>query len=160
MFRVQYFPEHEKAQIQDFCNWVENDPESTTRSAPDSPIIGLIENSDAVASQEVGTSGTSKESAPRTEKSSPSTEQVPSSVAAGTRGGETGGSNKSSVRVVPFQSLPSSAQEELGKKRFDDPMLTMENVQKLADYMQWSFKFTKVCLLLSSTSLSQVILIS
>jgi len=147
LFRVQYFPEHEKAQIQDFRNWVENDPESTTRSAPDSPIIGLIENSDAVASQEVGTSGTSKESAPGTEKISPSTEQVPSS-AAGTGGGETGGSNKSSVRVVPFQSLPESAQEELGKELFDDPLLTMENVQKLADYMQWSLKFTKVSLLL------------
>ena len=147
---------------------MESDPETTTRSAPDSPIIELIGNSDAAASQEVGTSGTSKEAAPGAEKSSPSAEQLPppatasdaATAAAATSGGEARRSGSSKVRVVPFQSLPSSAQEELGKKRFDDPMLTMENVQKLADYMQWSFKFTKVCLLLSSTSLSQVILIS
>jgi len=27
---------------------------------------------------------------------------------------------------------------------FDDPLLSIENVKKLADYMQWSFKYTKV----------------
>ena len=73
MFRIQYLSKHEKAQVQDFRNWVRNDPESTTRSAPDSPIIGLIENSDTIASQEAGTSGTPNESAPDTEKTSPST---------------------------------------------------------------------------------------
>ena len=152
-FKIQHLPEPEKIQIQNLCNWVENNPESSTRSAPDSPIIGLIENSDAAACQEVGTSGTSKEPAPGAEKGSLFDEQLPPSApasdaattaAGGTGSGEARGSSKSSVRVVPFQSLPDSAQEELGKELFDDPLLTVENVKKLADYMQWSFKFTKV----------------
>ena len=40
---------------------------------------------------------------------------------------------------------------------FDDPLLSIENVKKLADYMQWSFKFTKVRLLLSSLSQYRVV---
>ena len=109
----------------------------------------MIKKSDAAACQEVGTSGTSKESGPGAEKSSPSAiaSDATTTAAAGTGGGEAGGSGKSSVRVVPFQSLPESAQEELEKELFDDPLLTVENVKKLADYMQWSFKFTKVILL-------------
>ena len=87
-------------------------------------------------------------------------EAMKSSPSAAASGGEARGSGRSSVRVVPFQSLPSSTQEELGKELFDDPLLTVENIQKLADYMQWSFKFTKVCLLLSSVFLYQVVLIS
>jgi cytochrome c peroxidase len=79
----------------------------------------------------VGTSGTAKESAHEAEKSAPIAEQILPSAAAS--GGEAGGSGRSTVRVVPFQSLPSSTQEELGKKLFDDPLLTMENIQKLAD---------------------------
>jgi hypothetical protein len=35
---------HEKEQIQDFRNWVLSSSEGTSRSAPESPIIGLIEN--------------------------------------------------------------------------------------------------------------------
>ena len=109
-FRIQYLPEHEKTQLQDFRNWVENGPELTTRSAPDSPIIGLIENSDTAAWQEVGTSGTSKEAATGAEKSSPSAEQLPppatasdaATAAAATSGGEARRSGSSKVRVVPF----------------------------------------------------------
>ena len=87
--------------------------------------------------------------APARSASRPLAAEYPlATAAAATGGGEAGGSGKSSVRVVPFQSLPESAQEELGKELFDGPLLTMENVQKLADYMQWSFKFTKVSLLL------------
>ena len=58
------------------------------------------------------------------------------------------GSRNPAVRVVPFQSLQQSTQEELGKELFDDSLLTIDNVKKLADYMQWSFKYTKVNLLL------------
>ena len=43
--------------------------------------------------------------------------------------------------------MPQSAQEELGKELFDDPLLSLDNMKKLADCMQWSFKFTKVSLL-------------
>jgi hypothetical protein len=32
----------------------------------------------------------------------------------------------------------------LGKELFDDPLLAIDNVKKLAYYMQWSFKYTKV----------------
>ena len=100
-------------------------------------------------------SGMKKESAPEAEKSAPSGDQAPPSVATSdgaaattaATSGEAGGSGRPGIRVVPFQSLPSSAQEELGKELFDDPLLTVENVKKLADYMQRSFKFTKVCLL-------------
>ena len=52
---------------QDIHNWVQSDPDATTQSAPESPIIGLIENSAAVC-EEAGTSGTSKESNPVTTK--------------------------------------------------------------------------------------------
>ena len=58
------------------------------------------------------------------------------------------GSKNPTVRLVPFQSMPQSTQEELGKELFDDPLLSIDNVKKLADYMQWSFKYTKVSLLL------------
>jgi cytochrome c peroxidase len=44
--------------------------------------------------------------------------------------------------------MPQSTQEELGKELFDDPLLSIDNVKKLADCMQWSFKYTKVSLLL------------
>ena len=119
---------------------MQSDPESTSRSVPGSPIIGLIENSAAAACQETGTSGTSKESTPEAKKSSPS---------ANTGGGVAGGSENPTVQVVPFQSLPQSAQEELGKDLFDDPLLSVENVKKLADCMQWSFKYTNAKFLLS-----------
>jgi hypothetical protein len=32
----------------------------------------------------------------------------------------------------------------MGKELFDDPLLSIENVKKHADCMQWSFKYTKV----------------
>ena len=133
---------------------MQNDPESTTRSAPESPIIGLIESSAAAgACQEAGTSGTSKESTPEITKPSPSVATGGTATATASTGdGEAEGSRNPTVQVVPFQSLPQSAQEELGKELCDDPLLTVENVKKLADYMQWSFKFTKVSLLLSSLS--------
>ena len=165
LFRIQYLPEHEKTQVQDFCNWIGDNPEASTRSAPDSPIIGLVKSSNVATCQEVGTSSTSNEDAPGAEKSSPSTEQVSphaaandaTTTAATSTGGEAGGSGRSGVRLVPFQSLPSCAQEELGKELFDDPLLTVENVKKLADYMQWSFKFTKVWTLPSSPILGRVV---
>ena len=44
--------------------------------------------------------------------------------------------------------MSQSTQEELGKELFDDPLLSVENMKKLADSMQWCFKYTKVDLLL------------
>ena len=122
---------------------MQRDPEATTRSAPESPVIGLIENPAAVC-QDAGTSGTSKESNPEAPKLTPSAATENTSAAASIVDNEAEGSRNPAVRVVPFQSLPQSTQEEMGKYLFDDPLLTIENVNKLADYMQWSFKYTKV----------------
>ena len=113
----------------------------------ESPVIGLIENSTA-NSPNADTPGTSKE--PNLEAPPPipsvATEGTPS--AAGNSSGGAEGSRNPTVRVVPFQSLPQSTQEELGKELFGDRLLTIDSVNKLADYMQWSFKYTKVNLLL------------
>ena len=83
----------------------------------------------------------------------PNPESTPVAVegasnAGGSRSNEAEGSKGPAVRLVPFQSMPQSTQEELGKELFDDPLLSIDNVKKLADYMQWSFKYTKVSVLL------------
>ena len=115
--------------------------------APESPVIGLIKNSTAIC-QNADTPRTSNEPNPEAPKLTPSvaTEGTPSAAEIGSGGAE--GSRNPTVRVVPFQSLPQSTQEELGIELFDDPLLTIDNVKKLADYMQWCFNYTKVNLLL------------
>jgi cytochrome c peroxidase len=70
------------------------------------------------------------------------------SIAGGTGSSAAEGSRGPTIRLVPFQSMPQSTQEELGKELFDDPLLSIDNMKKLADYMQWSFKYTKVSILL------------
>jgi len=115
----------------------------------ESPIIVLIENYAAVC-QEVGTSGTSEESIPETTKLTPPAATRETATATRIDGSEAEGSRNPAIRVVPFQTLPQTAQEELGKDLFDDPLHSIENVKKLADYMQWSFKYTKVRFLLLS----------
>ena len=92
---------HEKDQIQDFRNWMQNDLETTTRSAPESPVIGLIENSAAVC-QDVSMSRTSKELNPEAPKLTPSaaTECTSSAARIGSDGAE--GSRNPVVQVVPF----------------------------------------------------------
>ena len=141
MARIQYLPAHEKDQIQDFRNWIPCDP--TTRSAPESLVIGLIEN--AIAnSPNTDMPGTSNQPNLEAPKLTPSaaTESTSNSDGTGSSGAER--SKTLAIRLVPFQSLPQSTQEELGKELFDDPLLSVDNVKKLADYMQWSFKYTKV----------------
>ena len=123
--------------------------------APESPVIGLIENSTATCqnADTPGTSnepnpGTSNESNPEAPKLTPSACTEGTSNADGIGSGGAKGSKNPVVRVVPFRSLPQSTKEELGKELFDDPLLSIDNVKKLADFMQWSFKYTKVYLLL------------
>ena len=79
---------------------------------------------------------------------------APSTTTQGTPSGGEVGSNKAeglknpTVRLVPFQSMPQSTQEELEKELFDDPLLFVDNMKKLTDSMQWCFKYTNVNLLL------------
>ena len=142
--RVQHLSAHEKDQIQDFRNWVSSGSEETSRSAPDSPIIGLIKTPAA--------SFPSADTAEKPSEPSLETSDTPAAAEGASKAGGSGssgaeGSKGPSVRLVPFQSMPQSAQEELRKELFDDPLLSLDNMKKLADCMQWSFKFTKVSLL-------------
>ena len=120
--------------------------EGTSRSAPESPVIGLIENPSAILPN-ADTAGISNEPNPQAPKRTPAATQGASNAdGAGSSGAQ--GSRGPAVRLVPFQSMPQSTQEELGMELFDDQLLSIDNVKKLADYMQWSFKYTKVSLLL------------
>ena len=118
--------------------------EGTSRSAPESPIIGLIETPAANLP--------SADTAVNPNKPNPETSDTPAaaegaSKASGSRSNGAEGSKGPSVRLVLFQSMPQSAQKELGNELFDDPLLSLDNMKKLEDCMQWSFKFTKVNLL-------------
>ena len=92
-----------------------------------------------------GSEGTSR-SAPESPEHTPATAEG-ASKAGRSRSSGAEGSKGPAVRLVPFQSMPQSTQEELGKELFDDPLLSLDNMKKLADCMQWSFKFTRVSLL-------------
>ena len=144
--RIQHLLAHEKDQVQDFRNWVSSGSEGTSRSALESPVIGLIETP-AASLPNVDTAGKSSESDPETPDHTPETTEGASN-AGGAGSSGVGGSKGPSIRLVPFQSMPQSTQEELGKELFDDPLLSVDNMKKLADCMQWSFKFTKVSRLL------------
>ena len=124
---------------------MESSPEASTRSTPDSPVIGLIKNSTTLSTS-VDMPGTSKEPPLEVPASTPSTASkgTPNVAGCGSDKGE--GSKNPTVRLVPFQSMPQSTQEELGKELFDDPLLSVENMKKLTDSMQWCFKYTKVSL--------------
>jgi len=88
--------------------------------------------------------GTSNQPNLEAPKLTPSAATESTSNADGTGNSGAEGSKTPAVRLVPFQSLPQSTQEELGKKLFDDPLLSVDNIKKLTNYMQWSFKYTKV----------------
>ena len=112
MARVQHLSAHEKDQVQDFRNWVSSVSKGTSRLAPDSTIIGLIETPAA--------SFPSADTAERPSKPSPETSDTPAAAEGASKAGGSGssgaeGSKGPSVRLVPFQSMPQSAQEELGK---------------------------------------------
>ena len=126
---------------------MESIPEASTRSTPDSPVIGLIKNSTTL-SPSVDMPGTSKEPPLEVPASTPSATAQGTSSATGLSSDRAERSRNPTVRLVSFQSMPQSTQEELGKELFDDPLLSVENMKKLADSMQWCFKYTKVDLLL------------
>ena len=115
--------------------------EGTSRSAPESPVIVLIENLVA-GLPNVDTAGKSNESNPEAPNHTPAAAEGASNA------GGTGSSGAEGSRGPAVQSMPQSTQEELGKELFDDPLLSINNMKKLVDYMQWSFKYTKVSILL------------
>ena len=90
----------------------------------------------------------SKEPTPKVPAPAPSAAVESISDTARSGNDKAEGSKNPTVRLVPFQSVPQSTLEELGKELFDDPLLSVENMKKLADSMQWCFKYTKVDLLL------------
>ena len=93
-------------------------------------MIGLIEDSTATLPN-TDMPGTSDEPNPEAPKLTPAATEGTSS-AAGTNSGIAEGSRDPAVRVVPFQSMPQSTHEELGKELFDDPLLSIDNVIKEA----------------------------
>ena len=108
--------------------------EGTSRSAPESPVIGLIETPAAILPN-VNTAEKSSEPNPEAPEHTPAVAEGASN-AGGSRSNGAKGSKGPSVRLVPFQSMPQSTQEELGKELFDDPLLSLDNMKKLADCMQ------------------------
>ena len=90
--------------------------------------------------------GTSKEPPLEVPASTPSAAGEGTSNVVGSGSDKAEGSKNPTIWLVPFQSMPQSTQEELGKELFDDPLLSVDNMKKLADSMQWCFKYTKVSL--------------
>ena len=79
----------------------------------------------------VDTAERPSEPSPKAPDHTPATAEGASNAGgSGSNGAE--GSKCPSVRLVPFQSMPQSAKEELGKELFDDPLLTVDNMKKLA----------------------------
>ena len=101
--RIQHLSPHEKDQVQDFCNWVSSVSEGTCRSAPDSPIIGLIKTPTANFPS-VDTAEKPSERSPETSDTPAAAEGVSKAGGSGSSGAE--GSKGPSVRLVPFQSMP------------------------------------------------------
>jgi len=124
---------------------MESNPEASTRSTPDSLVIRLIENS-TTPSPSADMPGMSREPPLEVPASTPAAAGEDTSNTARCGSDKAEGSKNPTVRLVPFQSMPQSTQEELGKDLFDDPLLSVENMKKLADSMQWFFKYTKVSL--------------
>jgi len=83
---------------------VQSDSEKTTRSAPESPVIGLIENSTA-SIPDAETARISNEPNPEAPEHTPSAAEGTSN-AGGTGSSGAEGSRGPAVRLVPFQSMP------------------------------------------------------
>ena len=81
------------------------------------------------------TAGISNEPNPQAPERTPAAAEGASNTD-GTGNNGAQGLRSPAVRVLPFQSMPQSTQEELGKELFDDPLLSIDNMKKLADFMQ------------------------
>ena len=101
---------------------MESSPEASTQSTPDSPVIGLIENS-TNPSPSVDMPGTSREPPLEVPASTAAAASEGTSNTAGCGSDKAEGSKNPTVRLVPFQSMPQSTQEELGKELFCNTLI-------------------------------------
>ena len=92
---------------------MQNSSEGTSRSAPESPVIGLIENPSAGLSN-AETARISTEPSPQAPERTPAVAEG-DSIADETSNSGAQGLRGPTVRLVPFQSMPRSTQEELEK---------------------------------------------
>ena len=92
----------------------------------------MIENPTA-SCPSIDTAEKPNEPSPETSDTPAAAKGAPKAGGSGSSGAE--GSKGPSVRLVPFQFMPQLAQEELGKELFDDPLLSLDNMKKLADCM-------------------------
>jgi len=74
--RIQHLLAHEKEQIQNFRNWVSSSSEGTSRSAPESPVIGKIEIPSA-SLPSVDTAEKPSEPSPKAPDHTPATAEGP-----------------------------------------------------------------------------------
>ena len=89
--RIQHLSPHEKDQVQDFRNWVSSGSEGTSRSASDSPVIGLIESSAAGFS--------SADTFEKPSEPSPETSDTPAAAERASKGGGSGSSGSKGPSV-------------------------------------------------------------
>ena len=85
--RVQHLLAHEKDQVQDFRNWVSSGSEGTSRLAPESPIIGLIETP-AVSLPSADTAENPSEPSPETSDTPAAAEGASKAGGSGSSGAE------------------------------------------------------------------------
>ena len=90
---------HEKDQVQDFRNWVSSGSEGTSRLAPESPVIGLIETL-AASFPIADTAERPSEPSPETSDTAAAAEG--DSKAGGSRSSGAKWSKGPAVRLVPF----------------------------------------------------------
>ena len=98
--RIQYLPAHEKDQVQDFRNWMSSGSEGTSRSALESPVIGLIETPAASLPSTDTAEKPSEPTLEAPEHTPAAAEGTSNAGGSGSNGAE--GSKGSSVRLVPF----------------------------------------------------------
>ena len=90
-------------------NWCESNPESSSPTTPDSPILGVIKDSTGADTEGVGTSGEAEKSTLAL------TDDAKASPSLSTDR-EAGGSGNTGTRIIPFQYLPTSVHLFTGSK--------------------------------------------
>lgn len=101
-------------------------PESSSPTSPDSPILGLVKEAAGPGPQRgAASSGVPKQSSSK----------APEAQAEGSTG--------AGARIIPFQTLPNSVKARLSDDLFEDPLLTRETMAELQEKMKWSYQFMR-----------------